>query len=235
MSVLANRLIQIPEGKDRYEAAMRHLLDDVWDGDARLAQIDAWSDLAHDDLSSDERQAGRDLRDFVAEKADDVEAQLGDRVKPAALRTAPCLVDVGQVQIAFATTYGSYPNGDLYGGGTTTTSWVVNDTTYTSVKDGTTVGPADDQTVFLTISEVGTNTWLAAYVTFDTALLLPGASIDLDDGEAQAALLYNSPDNGNQWATAAYLGDGSLTFGVAGTADGAALTGTLTAAVMGGG
>ncbi len=236
VSVLANRLIQIPEGRERYEAAMRTLLDDVWDGERRLAQIDAWKDLTHDYTTRDERRAIGDLRDIVEARSGSVEAQLGGDVPATALRGNPCFVDVGAVRVDFETTFGSYPGGDLYGGGTAETSWVISDQTYTSTKDGVTAGYySDEEALWFTISEVAADTWLAAYVVFDVDLLSDGAVIRLDDGGVQAYLLYNSADTNGQWATAAYLGDGTLSFTQASAADGATLTGVLDGTVLGSG
>lgn len=235
-SVLANRLIQIPDGKALYEAALRTLLDDVWDVDRRLAQIDAWKDLTHDYMTSDERGAIRDLREIVEAKAGDVEAQFGENVQPPDLRGSPCFVEIGAIRVDFSTTFGSYPGGDVYGGGTATTSWLVNGETYTSLQDGVSVGwYSEDRVIFLTISEIAAETWLGAYVIVSPDLLTPGSDIPLDGLQAEALLIYMSPDTNGQWASAAYLGNGSLSLDQASAEDGAVFSGVLDAAVLGSG
>lgn len=233
-SALANRLIQVPEAKDRYEATLQGLLDTTWDGDRRSAQVDAWKDLARDFMTADERRAVNDLRDIVEGKAALIEDQIGGRVTPADLRGDICFSEIGHVTVSFTTTFGSYPSGDLYAGGTATTSWEINGATYPSVQDGVSAGWVDDdQALFLAISEIATDTWLAAYVQYTGAELTDGVTFSLTDGPAQGQLLYNSPDTGGQWTTAAYLGAGDLAFETAGSGSGAVLVGVLDVGVLG--
>lgn len=231
---LANRLIQIPEGRTRYESALRTLLDEVWDADERLAQIDAWKDLLHDYTTREERQAMEDLRDIVAAKADTVNAQLGGEVQPAELRGNPCFVEIGTVKVDFSTTFGSYPDGDVMAGGTATTEYFISGQSYPSTLDGVSAGwYGDGRALHLTISEIAAETWLAPYVVFDPSMLVDGAEIPIDGSSAEAYLLYNSADTNGEWATAAYLGNGSLTFDQAGSTDGDVISGSLNVAVLG--
>ncbi|MSP54456.1 MAG: hypothetical protein EXR69_02440 [Myxococcales bacterium] len=82
------------------------------------------------------------------------------------------------------------PNGDVYGGGTATTSWLINGETYTSLLDGVSAGwCAEDRIIFLTISQSAADTWRGAYVVVSPDLLVAGADIPLDGIQADALLI----------------------------------------------
>lgn len=231
---LANRLIQHDEARELYEDRVQSLLDEAWDEEGRLAQIAAWDELIHDHTSRDERRAADNLAEIVAAKASDIEDQLGGRVDAGELRGDPCLVEVGEVTVDFSTTFGTYPDGDLYTSGSSTTYYEIQDTVYTSVLDGVSAGwYGDGRVLWLTISQLTDEVWIAPYAVFDPELVADGASLSIDGVEVEAALLLNSPDTGGSWQTAAYLGGGTLTLERAGTGDGDEWVGRLEVAVLG--
>lgn len=235
VSALGNRLIAHPEGKARYEAALTELLETRWDAEARLARVDAWKELVRPVSDRDQRQAIADLRAIVEARGDDVAAAIGEPVTPGALRGNPCWTEVGHVTVRFATTFGSYPGGDLFTGGDVDTSYEIRGTTYPTTADGVSAGWYGDGTALvLTISTLAPDTYLAPYVLLEPEALVPGAEIPIDGELAQALLLYNSPDTGGAWQTAAWLGFGSLRLDEVGTNDGDAVSGTLDVAVLGG-
>ena len=80
---------------------------------------------------------------------------------------------------------------------------------------------------WVTISRIAEDTWLAPYVLFDPALLVDGADIEIDGHQAEAQLLYNSPETGGQWWSAAYLGNGALHLDAATDEDGGEVSGAL--------
>lgn len=230
---LSNRLIQIPEARDAYEATVQTLLDEAWDEDARLARIDAWTEQLDGVMERGQKREISDLRAIVAAKAEDVEDELGGRVEPADLRGSPCFVSAGQVSVDFTTSFGTYPDGDLYTVGEADTFYEIGDTVYTSLQDGVSAGDyGDGRVLLLTISEIAEGTYLAPYVLFDADLLLDGAEIPIDGYSAEAALLYSSADTGGQWTTAAYLGEGALTLEVASDEDGALVRGSMDLSVL---
>ncbi|MES2644318.1 MAG: CotH kinase family protein [Myxococcota bacterium] len=235
VSALAHRLIQHPEGKDRYEAALQRLLDEAWDEDARLDRVDDWKDLLQGVSTREQRQAIGDLRDIVADRRADIEAAIGDPVSPAALRGNPCWTSVGTVRVDFTTTWGSYPGGDLLNEGDVTVDYVIRDVPYPTTADGVTAGWVGDGTaLWLTISTLADNTYLAPYVTLQPEALVAGVDIPMDGALAEGLLLYNSPDTGGQWSTAAWLGFGSIRFDTISLEEGGTVSGTLEVAVLGG-
>ncbi len=235
VSALSNRLIQHSEGRARYEAALQRLLDDVWDGEARAAQVDAWKELVRDVTSLDERRAIAGLRDIVEARGADVAEALGGFVPSTALRGEFCWTDVGSVRVDFATPWDSYPNEDVYTAGESTADYVISGVTYTPVATGVTAGEYDaGLSIWLAISEMSDGSFLAPYVVFDAALLEDGAVLPIDGDTAEGVLLYRAPGS-DVWETAAYLGEGSLTFEAASEVPGAPLVGVLDAMVLGAG
>jgi hypothetical protein len=236
VSALGYRLIQIPEAKQRYEAALTRLLDEAWQGDERLAQIDRWKDLTRDVTTRDERQAANDLADIVEARESDVRGAIGDSVTPSTLRTNPCWTSVGTVTVSFTTTWGSYPTGDLTSGGECSTYYDLGGVEYPSTDDGVTMGWYGDGTaLWLTISTIAPEVYLAPYVTLDPDALVEGADIPIDGELADGLLLYNSAETDGQWTTAAWLGFGSIRFDQLGLEDGDVIEGTLDVAVLGSG
>lgn len=212
-AALANRLIRVPEGKARFEAELQRLVDEVWAEDERLARVDADKELLREVSDSTQRTAIAELRDMVEVRAGDVEAVLGARVEPADLRNELCWTDVGSVTVDFRGTFGSYPDGDLFTGGEATPTYLLADVEYPALESGVSVGwegAAGGKVLWLTISRIAEDTYLAPYVTFLPGLAVPGADIALDGVAATGSLLLNSPDTGGQWTTAAYLGNGTL-------------------------
>jgi hypothetical protein len=109
-SMLARRLYLLPSTRYRYVAAMRELLDDVWDETALLAEIDRIEALI-------QPYAGRDLavdiqgvRDYVTGRRAAIENELFAAAPPewtTPLRTVTCVVPIGQVAGSFTTTWGT--------------------------------------------------------------------------------------------------------------------------------
>lgn len=233
-SALSNRLIQHTEGRERFLTETQRQLDDVWNGDARVAQIDAWAELVEPVDDSTQREGIASLRSLVRQRGADLAASLGGRFEAPALRGELCWSDIGVVNVDFATTWGSYPDGDLYTGGVAEPYFELNGAEYVAIESGASTGWADESdALWLTISRIAEETWLAPYVVFDEALAIPGADVPIDGVAATAMLLYSSPETGGAWTNAAYLGNGTLHFDDAGTATGDAVVGRLEVHVLG--
>lgn len=241
-SALANRLIRHDEARARYTAEMERLLDDVWQEDARLAQVDAWTELVEPWAGRWELGAIRDTREIVAAKEGDIrsvgaDVPLGAAWTPPDLRGAFCWEEIGSVRIDFSTTWGSYPRGDLFTGGEAVSSYDIEGQSYPATAEGVSAGDAGDgRAIWLSISTIAPDTFLGAYVVFDLDRLAPGA-IQIDGEYAEGYLIYQDPSTNGEWVTAAYLGstggDATLTFTAAGGQQGNVLEGVLEAAVLG--
>jgi len=235
-SALANRLSQHEEGRERYEAALTALLDTTWDEGARLARVDAWKDLLSGVSTREQRSAIADLRDIVAAREGDIRDHLGEPFAPTDLRAVPCWTSIGAVHVSFTTEWGSYPDGDVLGAGTTAATYDIDGTVYPSTADGTTIGWAGDGTaILLTISTLGPSTYLAPYVVLRPEALVSGADLPVDGALVSSQLFYNSPDTNGEWQTAAWLGFGDVRFDTLSVTAGGTVSGTLDVAVLGSG
>ncbi|GDX83003.1 hypothetical protein LBMAG42_48140 [Deltaproteobacteria bacterium] len=233
-STLANRLIQLDDGKARYLDAMQGLLDGAWNEDARLAQVDAFDDLTRDLQTKEQRDGIAATRAVIEARAGDLEASMGGRFTPPGLRGNPCFTDIGHVRIDFATEFGTYPDGDLFGGGEAISDYVFRDVAYPSIADGVSAGWADDgRALVLTISQLNETTFVAPYVLVDPDLFTSGAALNIDGIAAEGAILYQDATTGGAWETVAYLGGEGVTFIEAGTSRGDTVSGVLDVGVLG--
>jgi hypothetical protein len=232
-SELSARLWATEEGEALYLAEIERLLDDAWRGEDRVAQLDAWKTLVKPVDTPEMRTGMASTREVVVAKETDLRANIGGRFEVLPLRGNICWRPAGSVEVAFSTTWGSYPRGDLFGGGEAVTYYEIDGVVYPTAQDGVSAGYADDATaLWLTISEIAPETWIAPYVTFDVALIADGAVLPIDGKSATAALLYMAPETAGQWQTAAYLAEGALTLEVAGTGGDAEWRGSLSTSVM---
>lgn len=236
MSALAQRLWATDEGKARYTAEMERLLDEVWDEDARLAQLDAWQALVRPYSTSDLREGIVATEEVVANRAADLRAALGDDIDVDPLRGSICWEDHGDVIVTFETTWGSYPGGDVLSGGVVEATYMIDGTEYVATDHGVSVGfDESGAALWLIISTLAPDTYIAAYVVYDVGDTVDGAVLPIDGHGATAALMYNSADTGGAWQTVAYLAGGSLELDEASAETGATVRGRLTTDVVGSG
>ncbi len=232
-SELSSRIWATEEGQALYLAEVERQLDEAWQAEERLAQLDVWKDLVRELDTAEMREGMKATREVVATKESDLRANLGGRFEVLPLLHDVCWRSAGTVNVDFSTTWGSYPNGDVFGGGEAVVAYEIDGVSYPSTQDGVTVGYNDDETaLWVTISEIAPDTWLAPYLTFDVSLIADGAVIPLDGSGATGALLYMGPDTGGQWQTAAYLANGALALEKASTVEGAVWRGALSTEVM---
>lgn len=110
-SVLANRLYHTDGVPERYKATMKRLLDEVWNEDRMLADVDRIEKLVSPHLhqaQAQTRDATNEVRDFIRGRRAAVERALNDwpPIVPTEPRKPTYLVDVGTVSGSFSTVYG---------------------------------------------------------------------------------------------------------------------------------
>ena len=236
LSALANRLFQHDEGRECFEAELSRQLDENWEGESRLAQLDAWAELVADHDDSSMREGIAATRVVLENREDDVRKGMARGADAGELRGDVCWQTVGTVRVDFTTTWDSYPRGDLWTGGEAEVEYVIEGVAYPSTQDGVSAGTADDgRALWLTISEIAPGVYVAPYVLFDEEQLTDGAELQVDGDEAEAALLYWDQAATDTWETVAYLANGVLHFDTASTAAGAELSGWLEVEVVGSG
>ncbi|NND98039.1 MAG: hypothetical protein HKN47_11990 [Pirellulaceae bacterium] len=109
-SILANRLYHTDGVPQRYRATMAQLLDEVWDEDAMLAEIDRAGELLSPHLHPAQQgtsQAQNEIRQFIRGRRDAVRQALQDwnPTIPPEPRTPAHTVDVGQASGSFSTVF----------------------------------------------------------------------------------------------------------------------------------
>ena len=120
-SALPHWLWGQPEQRALQADTLRALIDEVWDEDALLAAIDRMVETVEPFALQDERRAPEinALRDFVQQRREALlaalDAPLPDLDDP--LGGAPCLVEVGELAVEFATTWDTLGGPDPLGTG----------------------------------------------------------------------------------------------------------------------
>lgn len=108
--ILTNRLYHTAGGPERYRATLRQILEDVWDEDAMLAEVDRVEKLVSPHLheaQSGTPQALNELRGFIRGRREVMERALKNwrpNVPPEPRKPA-YVVDVGKASGTFTTTF----------------------------------------------------------------------------------------------------------------------------------
>ncbi|MBM4389690.1 MAG: CotH kinase family protein [Deltaproteobacteria bacterium] len=234
LSALAHRLFLHDEGRGLYEAELSRQLDAAWDGTEKVAQIDAWAELVAEHDGKSMRTGIEATRTIVELRADDVRDGMARGAEAADLRGEVCWETVGEAQVSFSTTWGSYPNGDVWTAGEADTYYLFDGVEYPSTQDGVSAGIIDDgRAIWLTVSEIAPGVYVAPYAVFDKSLLVDGASLSLDGHDAEGVIMYLDSNTSDQWQTVAYLGNGTLSFSEAGATRGDTLAGVLDVEILG--
>ncbi len=218
-ATLPSRLLGHPELVDRYEAALRSLLDEVWHEDTLLARIDhaealtgayAWPN--HDDGGWYDDTLDR-IRDFVRDRRDAVEDEWAGEAPDAALPDPGdvCLDVIGTIDLPFETTQGSYGTQDTWSHGTSTWNFELDGEDVEVEVLGNVVGEYDGIGYFIFSGklDVDYNVAVYGYTTRPELLEQPG-TIPLDWSSGIAYLIVDADGNFDGWEVGAYLG-GSLT------------------------
>ncbi len=109
-SILANRLYHAPGAPQRYEAAMKQILSEVWDEDQMVQKIEQTRKLVADHLHPSQRGAPKAMEDTQAFITSRKKAMLDQLARgPARISRAPRLpshqVETGAASGAFETTW----------------------------------------------------------------------------------------------------------------------------------
>jgi hypothetical protein len=205
--LLARRLYQLPETRDRYVARVRELLDTVWDEDALLAEIDRMQDVIGDDAATDRFGEGRfteaidEARSFVRGRRAQLEAEL--EPLPAwsyPLRESFCFVEIGAVSGDFQTTFGTLDRPDPFAAGTGTLSGDLRLAPIATTVVGSKAGfdadnPGKVQTQV--IAQLESGTILVVAFGAQAGLFAAGATIPLEPGGEAGVVIELDPATGS--------------------------------------
>ncbi len=237
-SALSQALYADDEGRRLYWEQMdRHL--DGWDGPELEQRVEDARDLVKPYLWDGlDREAFRAevgyVEDFVATRETQVTAELlSDPDLDLTERAWPCLGEVGQVDIRFETTWGSYGREPTWSTGSGAMSLVIAGVDYETSFSSAVFGEYEEgHSVGLVVSSVPSGANLAWYGLGPTEAFTQTGTEVADWDRITAYLLYDEDGDFQNWATAAYVG-GPMEIEQASEEIGQPLTGTIAMQVYG--
>lgn len=231
---LAWKLYDTPSTRARYLAALRDVLDTVWDGEAIVAEIDRMQALLRplaDPASTGDYAALLDgVRQDVRAREAVLRAELdaGDPVWPYAASES-CLVSVGTINASFATTWGTL---DTFNTGSGSMSGVVGgvDTTTTTVLAGAGLD-AEGQAALQVLGRLPDGRYAVLFLgVTDPASFRPG-SYPVDLRNVFAFMTFYDPATDTASGGGLVL-PGTLTLNQAATTASAPVSGSFTGTVV---
>ena len=230
--VLARRLYLHPQGQADYVARLRSLLDSVWDEEEILASIDRYDEViwpvvgggAHTTEVDEVREVVESQRAAVEEE---LEGGAPEWTQP--LRDPICLAVIGQVDVAFDTTWGTQGAGNPFATGTGT--WTVradgDDLTETDV--GATAGDDPDapRALLSTFASLDDGTIAVVFLQVEPSRYRTGSQAIDWAGLFGGVFIYDPATM--QLTLVGALGEGTVRIDEAGESSGAPVSGRITA------
>ncbi|MEQ9496513.1 MAG: CotH kinase family protein [Deltaproteobacteria bacterium] len=218
--LLARRLYDHPEGRQRYLDALRFVLAEAWPEDELLTGVTTTADIIRPFVYAPQpfEDGVQAVRRFVEGRraALDAEINQGGLAWPLPLRDSFCFEEIGRVEATLTTTWGSHPAQNVFMTGTGVASGEVNGNPIMPDDVGASAGfgqgPDDaGEAVFLGGLLFGGQALAVTYVVVDPDLVQPGATVPLDGVAARGALLY-TPQIGQQLNLVGFFSGGTVTF-----------------------
>jgi hypothetical protein len=239
VGALARRLYNDESARTAFLDRLQTLVD-AWDEESLLAEVDAMEELI---APWDERDAVAtaasidDVRTFINERRDRLQgAMMSPLPEPGAqLRGEWCLGDIGSLDATFSTTWGSNELADPFTQGSTDVTLVINSVTTTYQSQTATAGLDEEGRATITfLGYLDANTLRGIIVTFDPALWVAGATLNLDGSEAEGTILDLDLTAMPQptITIVALLGGGTITFEQGSAVADAPVSGTITDGVV---
>ncbi|MES2640719.1 MAG: CotH kinase family protein [Myxococcota bacterium] len=224
-SALAQAVLLAPGGEEAYRARLETLLDEVWEGDERGAEVGRLASLAEPWQGEAFRTDVRALRSIVSGREDTLRAALDADPTgwTGALRDPPCFVERGTIATTFATTWGTLDQ----------TPWTTGAMTMALTWDGEAVpvtpagavaGAQGETAILAAGASTADGGTFVTYAWFPVDQLAPG-TIPFDFVDVVGVLLAS--DGTSEPTLAAYVAEGSVTLDVAGSAAGDAVEGRI--------
>jgi hypothetical protein len=232
------RLYRHPAASERYVAALRALLDQVWDETALAAEIDRMEALitpiADPDGSAGLAASLDEVRAFVRGRRASILAELdaGPTDWSALPREPPCLQPLGEISGSLQTTWGTVAN-DAFTGGSGALAATLDGVTLEVGDVGAAAGwaakPARAELLVVAALADGTTALIAFQV--DPARLVPGAHLAIDGIELMCFVYQFTPATG-ELALVGLVTEGTLALDDVATTDGAPVEATFSGAVV---
>lgn len=226
-SRLARRLYDLPAVKADYVARMRTLLDDVWDEDALLAEVDRLDAL----LGGDPDDGGlTEIRAFITERRAAFEAELdvGGADWSFPEPTAPCWVE-GQATIGtFATGWDNLNSIIPFTQGAAQLEVWLGGVQIAFDSLGVVAGREGGETIVRFVGQQGSELVVVQLVV-DDPLYQPGSTVPYH-GFSTYGVIVRGPDAANL-NIAGFIGSGEVVFTDAGRTPGANVRGSFSGTV----
>lgn len=188
---IAHRLYAVPALRDRYVERLRQLLDEVWDEDALLAELDrlgAQSDPLLEPDAAPLVAAARDsVREFITGRRAALVAELepGAPEWPYDLRDSACYAVYGSVSGTFTTTWGTAVEMNPLATGMGTLSFDIDGVMEDAVVAGSAAGLTTDGKLgispeFQVLGVLPSDDLRLVVMFVDPELWVPGAVVPLD-------------------------------------------------------
>jgi len=226
---LANRFFFHDDLQARYFERLQTLLDEVWDEDALLAEIDRMEALVAPVAVYDPwmEPSLDELREFIVGRratlgASIAEGPVWDLEPP----TSPCMVPVGSLEVTFDTTWGTLESVDPLntGQGTVTGTWDGHD--LPPVTGGALAGEYSGSALIVALGMASPTDVAEGAVLFDLASVQPGTYF-LDAGLRIGYYMTMDTLTQTDFEFQAYVAGGDLVLDEASAVSGAAIRGSL--------
>ena len=228
--VLANRLFFHDELEAEYLQRLEDLLDEVWDEDALLDEVDRMTALVDPIALPDPwREASLDeVLVFIADRRETIEASLDEgptwELPPA---ESPCLAPMGTLEVSFDTTWGTLGAQDPLNTGLGTVGGTWDGEPLPAVTGGALAGDNAGSAVIVALGLASDTEAVEGAVVFEMTAVQPG-SYFLDLGVRVGYYMTLDLLTQEEFQFQAYVAGGDLVLEEAAAQDGAEVRGVFT-------
>ncbi|MBW2276207.1 MAG: CotH kinase family protein [Deltaproteobacteria bacterium] len=231
--VLPWRLYRYSQTRDQYVSRLEELLDTVWDEESLHAEIDRMEALLSPYIDGTVSDSIDDVREFVSAQRGIIEDELsgGPPEWTQELREEICFEEIGELEVTFATTFGTLETADPFSAGSGTMSGLIEDVAIEPLAVGAAAGfdtesEDDEMSVVIVPAWMEDETLLVAFVSLPSALLVGGGVVEVDWTKTMVFLMRIWPE-AEEDELVGVLGGGAIEFDQAATIDGATVAGQL--------
>jgi spore coat protein CotH len=216
-SVLATAILRSNTLYEPYYDRLQELLDEVWDEDAIIAEIDRMEVLVGTVIDgSDIAKEIESIRTYVWGLRDAINFITHE--KPDKASNPGCMTEIGSLDASFETEWDSFLPASLHqnssvGEAEMEVVWDGYNVPFSEV--GAAAGEDEEDWATLLLSGLmddGQDTYIMPYFSFPLESAVPGASLPIDMTTLSAGLLYTGPDLDYAPVQAAWILGGSLDF-----------------------
>ena len=234
LSMIPHLMIQDDELSALFYERLDALLEEVWEPEAILAEIDRMEAMLAGEIDTSVLEDALDgVRTYVKGRKAQLQSSVPATAEP--LRDPFCLREVGTLDAEFETTWGSNESDELTTTGEVSITLVWEGEELEYVTAGAGIGPADDAEedsgfgalilALLLDEQIYAHLW--PYLYFDSEMAAAGQSIPIDGVSAGGSAWYTDANMDFQIVEAAMLHSGSLSFDQYSEVDGDVVSGQL--------